>query len=170
MKKCMWKLREVLTCCQTGCLYTQLHLAICCPIKHPSIAMGTIWHVRDVTIHETDSDSTSHWKLNSHYGLNRTTWTDIQNRKVRRKAVPLLPCGRQRGEIVTSYSCLILTLDGNEWSALRPGSALPPGERNPPSTHWTGGWESLSAGLETGYRKSISSAGNETPVTQSSSL
>jgi hypothetical protein len=40
------------------------------------------------------------------------------------------------------------TLDGGEWSASRPGNALPPGN-GPPGTHSTGGWVDRSAGLDT---------------------
>jgi hypothetical protein len=38
-------------------------------------------------------------------------------------------------------------LDGDERSASRPSRALAPGKD--PSTHWTGGWADLGAGLDT---------------------
>jgi hypothetical protein len=52
---------------------------------------------------------------------------------------------------------LIHDLDtrGGEWSASRPGRALPPGERTP-GTHCTGGWVGPRAGLDTEVRGKIS--------------
>jgi hypothetical protein len=38
----------------------------------------------------------------------------------------------------SSYSFSTSALDGDEWSASRPGHALPRGKD--PGTHWTGGW------------------------------
>jgi hypothetical protein len=40
------------------------------------------------------------------------------------KAIPLHAMVALGG---SSYTCLTSTLDGSEWSALRPGRALPPG-------------------------------------------
>jgi hypothetical protein len=54
----------------------------------------------------------------------------------------------------SSYSFLTSALDGGEWSASRPGRALPPGERTP-GTHWIGGWVGPRAGLDTGARRKI---------------
>jgi len=52
------------------------------------------------------------------------------------------------------------------WSASRPGSALPPGERTP-GTHWTGGRVDPRAGLDTDYRKKpFSSAEDRTLIAQ----
>jgi hypothetical protein len=48
----------------------------------------------------------------------------------------------------SSYSFTILALCGGEWSASRPGRALPPG-KGPPGTHCTGGWVGSRAGLDT---------------------
>jgi hypothetical protein len=53
----------------------------------------------------------------------------------------------------SSYSFLTSALDGGEWSASRPGRALP-GERTP-GTHFTGGWVGLSVGLYTEVRGKI---------------
>jgi hypothetical protein len=47
----------------------------------------------------------------------------------------------------SSYSFLTSALDGGEWSASRPGRALPRGKT--PGTHCTGGWVGLGAGLDT---------------------
>jgi hypothetical protein len=54
----------------------------------------------------------------------------------------------------SSYSFTTSALDGGEWSASRPGRALPPGERIP-GTHCTGGWVGPRAGLDTEARRKI---------------
>jgi hypothetical protein len=54
----------------------------------------------------------------------------------------------------SSYSFSTSALDGGEWSASRPGRALPPGERTP-GTHYTGGWVGPRAGLDAGARRKI---------------
>jgi hypothetical protein len=54
----------------------------------------------------------------------------------------------------SSYSFTTSALDGVEWSASRPGRALPPpppGERTP-GTQCTGGWVGPRAGLDTEAR------------------
>jgi hypothetical protein len=43
---------------------------------------------------------------------------------------------------------------GGEWSASRPGRALPP-EKGPPGTHCTGGWVGPRAGLDKEARGKI---------------
>jgi hypothetical protein len=48
----------------------------------------------------------------------------------------------------SSYSFLTSALDGEEWSASRPGRAFSPGERTP-STPCTGDWVGPRAGLNT---------------------
>jgi hypothetical protein len=50
-----------------------------------------------------------------------------------------------------SYS--FSTLDGREWSASRPGRALP--MEKDPGTHCTGGWVGPRAGLDTEDRGKI---------------
>jgi hypothetical protein len=45
------------------------------------------------------------------------------------------------------YLFLTKALDWGEWSASRPGRALPSGERAP-GTRWTGGWVVPRAGLD----------------------
>jgi hypothetical protein len=54
----------------------------------------------------------------------------------------------------SSYSFTTSALDGGEWSASRPGRALPPG-KGPPGTHCTGGWVGPRAGLDTEARGKI---------------
>jgi hypothetical protein len=60
---------------------------------------------------------------------------------------------RWRG--VSSYSFSTSALDTGEWSASRPGRVLAPGKGPPPSTHCTGGWVGLRAGLGTEVRGNI---------------
>jgi hypothetical protein len=48
---------------------------------------------------------------------------------------------------------LTLALDGGEWSAWRSGRTLP--REKDPSTHCTGGWVGLRAGLDTEVRGQI---------------
>jgi hypothetical protein len=48
----------------------------------------------------------------------------------------------------SSYSFTTSAIDGDEWSASRPGRALTPGERTP-GTHCTGRWVGPRAGLDT---------------------
>jgi hypothetical protein len=52
----------------------------------------------------------------------------------------------------SSYSFTTSALDDGEWSASRPGRALPQ-RKDPPGTHWTGGWVGVSAGLDTQARE-----------------
>jgi hypothetical protein len=54
----------------------------------------------------------------------------------------------------SSYSFLTSALDWGEWSASRPGRALPPG-KEPPGTHWIGGCVGPRAGLDAGARIKI---------------
>jgi hypothetical protein len=74
---------------------------------------------------------------------------------------------RGRGNIYPTHSCFTSALYGGEWSASRPGTALPPGKG-----------PQVPTGLETGCaseliwsrrleEKSFVSAGDQTPVVQS---
>jgi hypothetical protein len=60
------------------------------------------------------------------------TETDIRGprtvRNVKSKAVPLAPCRDNEERTYSSYSFLTSALDGGEWSASRPGRALPLGK------------------------------------------
>jgi hypothetical protein len=58
------------------------------------------------------------------------------------------------GRRYSSYSFLTSALDGGDWSASRPGRALPPG-KGPPGTHWTGGYVGPRAGMDTEDRGKI---------------
>jgi hypothetical protein len=68
----------------------------------------------------------------------------------------------------TAPAFLTPALEGGEWSASRPGRALPPGE-GAPGTHCTGGWVGPRAGLDAEGRgkKSSASVGDRTPAVQS---
>jgi hypothetical protein len=54
----------------------------------------------------------------------------------------------------SSYCFLTSALEGGEWSASRPGRALPPG-KEPPGTHCTGGWVGPRAGPDAEVRGKI---------------
>jgi hypothetical protein len=86
------------------------------------------------------------------------------------KAVPLHAMVALGGRGV--YLLLILDL-GTRWGVSgqrHAPAALCPGERTP-STHCTGGWVGLRAGLETEIRgKILCPAGDRTPIARSSSL
>jgi hypothetical protein len=77
-----------------------------------------------------------------------------------------MPCRHQGAQELSSYSFLILTLDGGEWSA-----SCPPLRFNSKgktsSTRWTGGWVGLRAGLDRIEEKSFASDRDRTPVVQS---
>jgi hypothetical protein len=55
-----------------------------------------------------------------------SVYLDLKSKK-KSKAVPLHALEAHGGERKYSYSYLTSTLDGGEWSASRPGRALPPG-------------------------------------------
>jgi hypothetical protein len=75
-------------------------------------------------------------------------------KNIKSKAVPLHAMVVLGGERrYSSYSFLTSALDGGEWSAPRPGRALPHGKD--PGTHYTGGWVGLKAGLDTEARGKI---------------
>jgi hypothetical protein len=78
--------------------------------------------------------------------------TDVFKKKVKQSRYT--PWRRLVGEEYSSYSFTTSALDGGEWSASRPGRPFTPGERTP-GTHWTGGWVSPRASLDTGDRRKI---------------
>jgi hypothetical protein len=59
----------------------------------------------------------------------------------------------QGGRKYSSYSFLTSALDGDEWSASRPGCALP--LRKTPGTHWIAGWVGLRAGVDRQARGNV---------------
>jgi hypothetical protein len=63
----------------------------------------------------------------------------------------------QRGGemLYSSYTFRTSALDGDEWSASRPGRALSLGKDPSPGTHCIGGWVSPRAGLDTEVRGKI---------------
>jgi hypothetical protein len=91
-----------------------------------------------------------------HYKGNNEAW-DVLIYISKDKSVPLHAMEALGDRRYSSYSFSISALDGGEWSASRPGHALPPGKGPPPpGTHCTGGWLGPRAGLDTEARgKSI---------------
>jgi hypothetical protein len=67
----------------------------------------------------------------------------------------------------SSYSYLTSALDGGEWSASRPGCALPPGKGPPVPTGQEAGWVPKPVWTQRLEEKSSASVGDRTPVVQS---
>jgi hypothetical protein len=71
------------------------------------------------------------------------------------KTGPVTGHGGALGErMYSSYSFLTSALEAGEWSASRPGRALPPGKRAP-GTRCIGGWVGPTAGLDAETRGKI---------------
>jgi hypothetical protein len=79
------------------------------------------------------------------------------------KAVPLHATERK----YSSYSFLTSALDGGEWSASRPGRALPPGKDPPVPIEQEDGWAPEPVWTQRLEEKSSASVGDRTPVVQS---
>jgi hypothetical protein len=62
---------------------------------------------------------------------------------------------------------LLLALDGGEWSASRPGHALPPWKGPPVPTGYEAGWAPEPVWKQRLEEKSSASVGDRTPVVQS---
>jgi hypothetical protein len=69
----------------------------------------------------------------------------------------------------SSYSFPTSALDGGEWSASRPGRALPPGKGTPVPTGQEAGWASEPVWTQRLEEKSFGRAGDRAPIAQSSS-
>jgi hypothetical protein len=67
----------------------------------------------------------------------------------------------------SSYSYLTSALDGGEWSASCPGSALPPGKEAMVPIGREAGWAPEPVWTQGLEEKSFASVGNRTPVVQS---
>jgi hypothetical protein len=67
----------------------------------------------------------------------------------------------------SSYSFLPSALEGGEWSASRPGRALPPGKEPPVPTVQGAGWAPESVWTQRLEEKSPASVGDRTPAAQS---
>jgi hypothetical protein len=70
-------------------------------------------------------------------------------------------------EVYSSCSFLTLALDGGEWSASRPGRALPPGKGPPVPIVQEAGWTPESVWTQRLEEKSSACVGEPTPVVQS---
>jgi hypothetical protein len=77
------------------------------------------------------------------------------------------PGGRGGERRYSSYSCLISALDGGEWSASRPGRALPPGNEPPVLIGQEALWAPELVWTQRLEEKSFPSVGDRTPVVQS---
>jgi hypothetical protein len=67
----------------------------------------------------------------------------------------------------SSYSFLTSALDGGEWSASRPGRALPPGKEPPVPIVQEAGWDPEPVWTQRLEEKSSASVDGRTPVVQS---
>jgi hypothetical protein len=82
--------------------------------------------------------------------------------------VPLRSIEAHLGEgRYSSYSFLTSALEGGEWSASRPGRALPPGTEPPVPTVQEAGWAPEPVRTQRVEEKSSASVGDRTPADQS---
>jgi hypothetical protein len=84
------------------------------------------------------------------------------------KVVPLRSIEAHLGDRrYSSYSFLTSALEGGEWSASRPGSALPPGKEPPVPILQEAGWAPEPVWTKRLEEKSSASFGGRTPAVQS---
>jgi hypothetical protein len=69
----------------------------------------------------------------------------------------------------SSYSFLTSALDGGEWSASRPGRALPPGKGSPVPIGQEAGWAPEPVWTQRLEEKSSAPVEDRTPIVRSSS-
>jgi hypothetical protein len=88
--------------------------------------------------------------------------------KSKSKVVPLRSIQAHLGDRrYSSYSLLTSALEGGEWSASRPGRALPPGKEPPVPTVQEVGWAPEPVWTQRLEEKCSSSVGDRTPAVQS---
>jgi hypothetical protein len=92
------------------------------------------------------------------------------NHKIRKLKLPhYAPWGRLGERKYSVYSFLTSALDEGGWSASRPGRALPPGKGPPVPIGQESGWSPEPVWTQRLEEKSFDSAGDLTPIAQSSS-
>jgi hypothetical protein len=96
-------------------------------------------------------------------------WVNILNISKKVKQSRYTPWRRLGGEEYRSYSFTTSALDGDEWSASRPGRALPPGKGPPVPIVQEGGWAPEPVWTQRIEEKSFAPAEDRTPVARSSS-
>jgi hypothetical protein len=90
--------------------------------------------------------------------------------KVSKVSIPATRHGGAWGERrYSSYSFSTSALDGDEWSASRPGRALPPGKGPLVPIGQEAGWAPEPVWTQRLQEKSFAPAGNRTPIARSSS-
>jgi hypothetical protein len=92
---------------------------------------------------------------------------DNKNRLFQHKAVPLLHASDKGEKRYSSYSLLTSSVIGGEWSALRPGRALPPRKGPAVLIVWEAGWAPELVWTQRLEAKCFASAGDRIPVVQS---
>jgi hypothetical protein len=91
-----------------------------------------------------------------------------QDGKGKGKVVPLRSIEAHLGDRrYSSYSFLNSALEGGEWSASRPGHALPPGKEPPVPTVQEAGWAPDPVWTQRLEEKSSASVGDRNPAVQS---
>jgi hypothetical protein len=91
-----------------------------------------------------------------------------EGKKGKGKVVPLRSIKAHLGDRrYSSYSFLTSALEGGEWSASRPGSALPPGKESQVPTEQEVGWAPEPVWTQRLGEKPSASVGDRTPVVQS---
>jgi hypothetical protein len=85
------------------------------------------------------------------------------------KAVPLHAMEALGGRRYSSYSFTTSALDWGEWSASRPGRALPPGKEPPVPIGEEAGWAPEPIWTQRIKEKFLAPAGDRTPIARSSS-
>jgi hypothetical protein len=78
-----------------------------------------------------------------------------------------MPWRHMGGEEVYSYSYVTSVVDGGEWSASRPGCALPPGKGPPVPIGQEAGWAPELVWTQRLEENSSASVRDQTPVIQS---
>jgi hypothetical protein len=89
--------------------------------------------------------------------------------KVKVKQSLYTPWRRLGERMYSSYSFTTSALDGGEWSASRPGRALPPGKGPPVPIVQEAGWAPEPVWTQRLEEKSFAPAGDRTQITRSSS-
>jgi hypothetical protein len=106
------------------------------------------------TGHDTLTTYNDNYQLFEWFTLHLTIWRCVTY-SGEKWSSPATRHGGALGERrYCSYTFLTSALEGGEWSASRPGRALPLG-KEPPVTHCTGGWVGPRAGLDAEVRGKI---------------
>jgi hypothetical protein len=122
----------------------------------------TTWKKNIVTITAVRNSDLANWVAGRSFRPGK--------KKSKSKAVPLHAMEALGGRgCISSYSFTTSALDGGEWSASRPGRALPPGKGPPVPIVQEAGWAPEPVWTQRLEEKSLVPAGDRTPIARSSS-